>query len=202
MDPTNPSRMTFNNAINIMLSAMGEAPYSDVDSAPVTGDVETAKNVLGETSKTVQAEGWNFNTEKDFPWIPSGNTITIPSNVLRWFFPPNKDSENKYVQRGTRLYNRKDHTFTITDTLEPTVILEMAWDDLPETAKHYIAIRAARVLQGRFLSSQTVHQFSEIDELRAKANMMEDEAVNSQANFLNNQDVGPIVFRRTTSWWY
>lgn len=198
MNARQPARITFNNALNIMLSVLGEHPYSSTGLADgeVTGDVEAAKNVLGEQARAVQALGWNFNTEHEYPWVPNGDSqIVVPSNVLRWSIPAHLDPYNQYVERANKVYDRKNHTHTITQTLKPTVVFNLAFDDLPESAKWYIVVRAGRVYQGRFLASQLVNAFAEREESDARSAMTEFEAESMNANILNHEDVGGIVRR-------
>ena len=50
--------------INIMLAAIGEAPINSlVGTLPV--DARIAQSTLTEVNKSVQSEGWSFNTETD-----------------------------------------------------------------------------------------------------------------------------------------
>ena len=49
-------------AINTMLSVIGEAPVSSFE-ANATGDVAIAKNILDEVLQEVQTRGWHWNTE-------------------------------------------------------------------------------------------------------------------------------------------
>ena len=51
-------------AVNIMLSVIGEAPVNTITGTNSV-DVSVAKNVLDETSMSVQGMGWNFNTHKN-----------------------------------------------------------------------------------------------------------------------------------------
>ena len=47
--------------VNQMLSVIGEAPVNSI-TGTVTTDVSVAKNILDETSMSIQSMGWNFNT--------------------------------------------------------------------------------------------------------------------------------------------
>ena len=69
-------------AVNIMLSTIGENPVNSLTSGLV--DAELAETILGSVSKAVQSEGWNFNTEKKVSFIAeiSGHII-LPANILR-----------------------------------------------------------------------------------------------------------------------
>ena len=48
-------------SVNTMLSVIGEAPVNSI-TGTTTVDVSVAKNILDETSMSVQSIGWNFNT--------------------------------------------------------------------------------------------------------------------------------------------
>ncbi|UOF81178.1 tail tubular protein A [Caudoviricetes sp.] len=73
-------------AINAMLSAIGEAPIADVDTA-TQADAATAIGILRGTCREVQTQGWRFNTEfalaiapsvEDFAWTePNGDSLDI-----------------------------------------------------------------------------------------------------------------------------
>jgi hypothetical protein len=73
-------------AVNAMLSAIGEAPVDDVE-APTQADVEMAVTILRNTCREVQTMGWRFNTEfglaiaptvEAFEWTdPDGETVEI-----------------------------------------------------------------------------------------------------------------------------
>jgi hypothetical protein len=57
------------DAVNLMLSTIGEAPINDL-SASGLGDVAAAKTRLALTSRSIQTAGWHFNTEIDYELSP------------------------------------------------------------------------------------------------------------------------------------
>jgi hypothetical protein len=57
-------------AVNAMLASIGEAPLDTLDGA-TQSDVQTAINILRDTTREVQSEGWRFNTEFGFEIAPS-----------------------------------------------------------------------------------------------------------------------------------
>ena len=63
-------------AVNSMLSTIGEAPVNSLDSGLV--DAETAETVLNEVSRDVQSFGWNFNTEPDYVFNPNSERVDTP----------------------------------------------------------------------------------------------------------------------------
>lgn len=171
-------------ALNMMLTAADEAP---VQSASVSGQLplSIAKSVLLDTSRVVQGMGWSFNTEFQFPLArnPAGEILLAP-NVIS----VDVDDTHRVnaVQRGSRLYDRGNHTHTFTRDLTGTVVLFLAWDELPQPVRHYIAVRAARSFQVRMQAGDSVHAMTEADEQAALLALQSHEADAADANFLTD----------------
>ena len=154
------------SAVNIMLSVIGEAPINSLSAIPGVIDAVTARQVLNEIAVTVQTEGWGFNSETNWIFLPDvTGTINIPSNILQ--VDP-VDQSNKVQVRGTRLYNLTGHTYTFTAGIELNCVLLFEFDDLPQSARYYIAIRAARAFQTRVIGSETLRGFTDRDEMLAR----------------------------------
>jgi len=69
-------------AINQILASVGQAPVITTDST--NPDVAIAYDTLLQVSREVQAEGWTFNREFDYPLTPDSNdNILYPNNVLQ-----------------------------------------------------------------------------------------------------------------------
>lgn len=180
----------------MMLTAADEAP---VQSASQSGHLplSIAKGVLDDTSRTVQTIGWAFNTEYEFPLtVDVSGFIAIAPNVV------SVDVDNKWsavdpVQRGQRLYDRKSHSYTFASSLTGTVILLLAWDELPQAARQYIAIRAARSFQVRMQAGDGVYKMTEADEQAALLGLQSYEADTADANFLTDSpDVAQVLAGR------
>ena len=71
-------------AVNIMLSTIGEAPVNSI-TGTTTVDVSTAKNILNETSMSIQSQGWNFNTHVNYKSLSldSDNKVPLPQTALK-----------------------------------------------------------------------------------------------------------------------
>lgn len=154
------------DAINVMVTSIGEAPVSTLTG---TGSisVETARKILHEVNREVQSRGWSFNRETDFEISPtSSDEIEVPSNVLR--IDPSLGQYLDLVWRGSRMYDKGNHTYTITDTVKFDIVWFLDFTDLPETARRYITIRAARIMQDRTITSGTQHDFTTTDEMWAR----------------------------------
>lgn len=185
-------------ALNMMLTAADEAPVQSI-TQPGHYPLSIAKAVLDDTSRVVQTVGWAFNTEYEFPLTKdvSGN-INIGSNVL------SVDVDDKWtqvdpIQRGTRLYDRKAHSYTFTTDLTATIILLLDWTDIPQAARQYIAVRAARAYQARMQAGDMVFKLTEQDEQMALLALQSYEADTADANFLTDSwSVAQVLVGRET----
>jgi hypothetical protein len=180
-------------AVNIMLSTIGEAPVNSLSSGLV--DAELAETILNTVSKNVQSDGWNFNREYDYTITPTAKgEINLPSNILRAdaaLEPYSKD----LVQRGTRMYDKKEHTFNIGMPVKLDVVFELDFADIPEVAKRYITIKAARIFQDRVVGSDTLHGFTEMEEQAAFYSLREFEGDTEDFNIFDSYDVYRVVDR-------
>lgn len=182
-------------AVNLMLSVIGESPLSSLNDSTVV-DAVLARNILSEVSRAVQTKGWHFNIEKAFPLLPDAYTkeISVPTNCLRVVTVyPTQDVEA--VHRGQRLYDRANHTYQFAKTVKVDMAVALPFDELPETARHYIAIRAARVFQARSVGSDTLYAFSDKDEKDALVALKKAEGVTGKHNIFNGGSTSRILER-------
>jgi hypothetical protein len=180
-------------AVNIMLSTIGESPVNSLSSGLV--DAELAETILNSVSKTVQSDGWNFNREYDYSITPDlVGEINLPNNILRAdaaYEPYSKD----LVQRGLKMYDKREHTFKINDTVKLDVVFELSFEDIPEVAKRYIIIKAARLFQDRVLGSDTLHSFTQEEEQQALFSLREFEGESEDFNIFDSYDVYRVIDR-------
>jgi hypothetical protein len=182
-------------AINVMMTSIGETPVNTITAATTT-DVSIALTILDNVSREVQSVGWHFNTDTDYELIPnSSSQIELPSNCLR-IDTSGKSQHSDYVERARKLWDRKEHTYTITDAI---VYVDIVWfldfTEIPEAAKRYIAIRASRLFQDRMLASDLLHKFHQVDELQALAVLKEAEGDTRDHSIFNNYDVARTIDR-------
>jgi hypothetical protein len=175
-------------AVNEILSVLGEAPVSALGDPenPVIAEVSAALNALHMVSRSLQNQGYSFNTEHDYTLSPDGDGfIQLPLNVIRADVDPwGPDCIMDVVVRGGRLYNRTDHTFVFTDPIQASLVLLLEFDELPEAARQYIMIKAARKLQDKTLGSRDLHVYTTQDELEAKLDFLSAEADDADFNIL------------------
>jgi hypothetical protein len=157
-------------AVNTMLFTIGESPVNTLSGGSGV-DAVTAVQTLDAVAREVQSEGWAFNTEKSYPLLRQAFAplvIYVPDAALEC---DPSDPTAEIVVRGNRLYDLKNHTFEFPDT--PKINCDIIWnfefDELPETARRYITIRASRIFQDGAVGSETLHTFTERDEFQARA---------------------------------
>ena len=178
------SSITELDSVNIMLSTIGEAPVNSLSGSETTVDVSLAKQILREITIQVQATGWHFNTEKDLllPVDFAGN-INVPVNCVQ-VDSTGKDNNIDVTQRGSLLYNRTTHSYLFTNPLLVDMIVLLDFNEIPQAARNYIAIRAARVFQQRMVGSDTLATFTSKDEALARAALKKLDSNNADYNIL------------------
>lgn len=183
-------------AVNLMLSTIGESPVNTLEDVGVV-DAVVALSILQMASRQVQLIGWHWNTEEDFPLAPTypEGEILLPANTLK-VDTSGDDSSLDLVQRGNRLYDRVNHTFAVGRTVKVEIVFCLPFDQLPEAARAYIAIRAARQFQEKSVGSETLRAFSKADELQAMAALVDAEAETQDFNILTGNESVARVLRR------
>lgn len=158
-------------AVNILLKAIGEAAVSDLTETAGSADVEAAFTTLQEVSRSVQMEGWTFNTEEEYPIAPDvDGCLTLPAGTLK-VDTTGVDRSVRLVMRGNRLYDRRNHTYVFDRPYLVNLVVLLPFEDLPEVARNYITIKAARRFSDDELGSDTVHRFKISDEEEARVMM-------------------------------
>ena len=185
------------DAVNIMISVIGESPVNTLSGTSVPVTVTQAVHALDETSKAIQSEGWHFNTEYDYPLVPDSVTkrITLPVNTLKVDLDPELNTDTDAVQRGLKLYDRKNHRDTWTKDLKAIITFELEFEELPEQFRHYISVKSARIFAARFLGSREIEGFALRDEIEAKARAIESDSENADRTIFDHYSVMRVIDR-------
>ena len=170
--------------INIMLAAIGEAPINSlVGTLPV--DARIAQSTLTEVNKSVQSEGWSFNTETDVTLTRDGsNHVNLPADVLRVDANIHQHPTIDPIQRGLKLYDRQNNKYEFDEDLICTVVYFRDFSEIPEPARYYMNIKAARIFVDRLVSDQGLRTYTQEDEVRARSILMETDLTNGDHNML------------------
>ena len=181
-------------SINIMLAAIGEAPINSlVGTLPV--DARIAQSTLSEVNKSVQSEGWSFNTETDVTFTrDSSNQINLPTDVLRVDANIHQHPTIDPIQRGLKLYDRQNNKYEFEEDLICTVVYFRDFSEIPEPARYYMNIKAARLFVDRLVGDQALRTYNKEDETRARAILMETDLANGDHNMLRGDPSLTNVF--------
>lgn len=191
-----PNPTTEIEAVNIMLASIGEAPVSSITNTSLV-DVSIAKAILDETNVSVQSTGLYCNTEYNFP-LQANNLgeLVIPANCAR-IDTVGSSANVDVVQRGSRLYDREKFSFQqFSGKYFVEMVLLLDFTDLPQHVRRYIIVKAARRFQARFMGSETLGGFTEMDETEALGYFVQCEAALEDNNiFFDSYDTQKIVYR-------
>ena len=177
------ARTSFLDAVNRVLQMLGEAPVNSLQGQ--FGLAKQAEVALNDVSRTIQTEGWSFNTDLEKKLERnSSNEIELSSNVSRVVVDNLEYPDIDVVQRGDKLYDRKNNRYTFDEDLivDMTTILE--WDLLPEHARQYITIKAGRQLQEAIIGSSDLTKLNLTQELEARSAFLEEETSKTEHSML------------------
>ena len=180
-------------AVNICLGVIGEQPVSAIGSGVSKSTI--ARDVIYELSREIQSKQLACNTEYEFKLTrDESDEIALPATAI--VVDPSYLSDNRYVERTGKLYDRKENTHVLTKDIYVDITYFLSWTDLPEHVRRYITIRAARVFQKRYLADEALHRYTESDELQAKAEFERVELNTEDFSILDNARVNPRVYFR------
>ena len=168
-----------------MLAIIGESPVVSVD-VPIP-EVTNALEVLHTVSLEVQSKGWDFNTDTGYPLSPGvDGAIAVPSNAIR--VDASEVSASIQVRAG-KLYDKANRSSIFTEAVHVDVVWFFEFEELPQPAKQYIYIKAARRFQREHLGSTTIEKLTEQDENESFVGLLDYETESADFNLLTgNQD--------------
>jgi|TARA_R110000823_G_scaffold93258_2_gene204241 hypothetical protein len=185
-------------AVNILLSTIGEAPVSSLSSGLL--DAETAETLINEVSRNVQSMGWNFNTELNLTISPNeAGEVVLPVEYVRADLAQSltkfRSSTEEYILRGQRMYDKVKHSFIISKPLKLDVVTLLNFAYLPEVARRYITAKASRIFQERVVGSDTLSAMNRQDETEALYALREMEGDNGDYNIFDDYGTASVLDR-------
>ena len=161
-------------------------------------EVTIAQSTLRQVCREVQAEGWKFNTEQQYPiTLDSNNHCLIPNNVLQidlnHFKHLNDYDVVKRNDSGTmKLYDLIEHRYNFENTSEGKLYVDIIWmvdfEDIPQVFKDYITQRASRIAANRMVNDPTVAELMAADETLARALAIEYDTNQGDYKIFNDQE--------------
>ena len=162
------------DAVNQILSSVGQAPVTTLDLQ--NPEVSIVLNTLREVNKQVQAEGWIYNTEREYELVPDSTSkeILYPSNMLQ--IDTNVEAHrNEYdvVRRNGKLYDRLHHTYEFTENVKADVVWLFDFTDIPPAIQAYITARAARMCAVKMVGDRELQALLQEQEMMTRAAAIE-----------------------------
>jgi len=191
-------RMSELDAVNLMLMTIGEYKVNDLINLAGRSDAAIAKDILNNTSRAVQSKGWTFNTDFDVIMRPKTGTgeIELGGNILRIdSISTVRSSQKDIIERANKLYDRQNNTHVFADNVTVNTVTYFNFEDLPEAARRFIAIRSARVFHDRVVGSGELHRFFQEDEGQAWSELLEYESNVGDYTIFDAYDVYRVVER-------
>jgi len=163
-------------AVNSLLSAIGEAAVSSLETA-TTVEVTQAKNLLSNVNRETQQKGWHFNTEWDVTLTrDSDNKIPIGSSVLS-VYVENQLTTIRGISGVMYIYDLDNNTFTWTSNLTNAVTITLLdFQDTPQAVRQYVTTKAARIFQEEIIGQVSAETVNRQEEAEAYADLLDDEA--------------------------
>ena len=122
--------------------------------------------------------------------IPLGNSVLRidTTNKVR-------SGDSDIVERANKLYDREKNTHTFTENVTVNEVILLNFDELPEAARRFIAVRSARIFHDRVVGSGELHRFFQEDEAQAWSELLEYEGNVGDYTIFDSYDVYRVVER-------
>lgn len=173
-------------AINTMLSFIGESPVSAI-TGNIGTDVAVAINILNETSMSIQSQGWYFNREFDVTQNrDSNNKVPLDSNCVQAEASAPYQYLYQFTIRNGFLYDLKNHTDVFTFNPKLDKVLVQQFEHLPEYARQYIVVKAARRFAARYIGANELVKLAGLDENEAHVSFEQADSRAMDANMLRD----------------
>lgn len=176
-------------ATNLVLAAMGETPINSLSgSMPMVAVV--ANNHLKETLLEVQGRGWYFNREYHTLQPNNAGTIAVPANTLSVRTIRNSATKKVGLRDGI-LYNLTPfaHSATWDSSVEVEIIFGLSFNEVPPSARLYVAYLAAELVLSREQGDQLSLQKAQENTLRAYTNLLAEQSAAEPLSLRDNYDV-------------
>jgi len=174
--------MTELQAVNLLLSAIGEAAVSSLETA-TTVEVTQAKNLLSNVNRAAQQKGWHFNTEWDVVLTrDSENLIPLSESILS-VYQPGQLMTIRGRSGSMYAYDLDNNTFVWTKNLNNAVTITLLeFVDSPNTFRQYVTTRAARIFQEEIIGQVSAETVNRQEEAEAYADLLDDDAERAGLN--------------------
>jgi hypothetical protein len=169
------------SAVNSILGSIGQSPITTLTNP--NPEIQLIQNILNESNKDIQSEGWHFNNEegKDVQPTALGTTpetyaFNVPTDALRYDLHMGQvDRSMDLVVRDGKLYDTVTHTSSFDSNahllLDITTFIEFA--KVPPPIQRYIVASAAVRAAAQLVSNTELVKLLNINKEKTKATALE-----------------------------
>lgn len=142
--------------VNDCLATMGESPLTTL--AEPHEFKSAALRKLSKANRDVQSQGWWFNTEAiTLSPAPVTGHIQLAGDIIKWQSGVRSTDllvrgtpKPWLVQRGTRLYDTRLRSYSLTEEVTGEVTRLLPYEDLPPVAQDLVSAQAVLRFQSDF----------------------------------------------------
>jgi hypothetical protein len=183
------------DAVNKIIAISGDSPVQTLEDEYI--QAKLARQILTRASRDIQAMGWWFNEEQEVPLTPDLNGyVTLATNIIACAI---NDDDGSIIQRGRRMYNRTDRTYSFTETLSADIITGLEWDELPQTARAHIVAQACIIYNNDFFGAQEIKAVLDTDLQTTYLVLKRADIDSRDINLLRSSRVYNIAFKNRRS---
>lgn len=208
------TRFTEIEAVNRILSTVGGEKVAALTSLSFTADA--AYTALRDAMRDLMSHSWGFNTEYDVELTPNGsNEIDLSTSgytgtyISLIDFEPEDSGNKDVVIKGTKLYSRKDNSYTVftADKYKASVSYYLQWEDLPEPVKSYVTAMAAKDYQAQMVGNPQLDAILTQKFMHARSQFYSFESQQFDYSMWDNYDTWKIVTNQgrpsigSAHWW-
>lgn len=183
-------------AVNIMLSMIGQNPVPSLNAAAQLVTVQNALMVLRDTTRRTCTSSYNFNTLMAVEMTPGigHKRIDLEPECVRVRVHRHAPGMHgvKIALKGRNddgtvsVYDRKRNTFEWERPLVLDKVLLMPFGNLPEAIRQFVTVTAGMVFVGRYPTSEQRWRFSQAEAAAAKLALDEHEIEEANPNMLRD----------------
>lgn len=187
--------MTELDVLNKMLATLGEAPLQDLDEEHPL--VPAAKRQIVATIGIELGRGWWFNREtvelhpdphSGFVYVP-GDTLSVDPAV----------TTSHLVQRGRRLYDTQNSTYSIAETVTVKLVRGLPFEDLPPNAQVLIAAEATVRFNLDYEGDRQKLEEAKAESRIARIELGREEIRNTDVNLFRRASTAAMLNRISTA---